>query len=1536
MTVFAAAQIAAIGETDVARLLIERLTTPSDFEIYDQRFVPPSRESLRPLVTAARLIREAKPAAAAVVLGEFLADANSPDFLIPLDSKTAMGARRAADLLMESIPDAACDDYRLKFAVAAQQQLDQAIEDLDRQALARLSRRYFFTAAGRQATMLLGHLDFSQGRLGQAEHAFRRLTGDARRRKQFDPESWLMLATIHWVRGDEAAAERAVAELLRDRSLAGANTRNLEFLGEPLKLPERADEGLAWLRQQLRSSALLSGRPVDEWRMTRGGANHNAVTRSGLPMRWPEWSVSLIDEDKTDGKSPTGMNVEPISQSLPKFFPIAAGDQVLVRTKRGVSSFDLTTGALKWTYPPRLPTAIRATSRSSGRVAREDAGTAWPPVSGSARGFDENVVGELTSDGKSLFVTPYTLRGSAKATADSFQSIGAFLAFDLAVQCVRAIDLRREGALRWQIGGVGGMDDAAYRGMKFLGVSLAIEDRLYALVDHESMIKLLVIAADSGQLISARPLAISQSKIQDEGDRNDLTEAAYSASLSPAFSDGILVCPCRRGALVGVSLDDLSFVWGYVPTPAQSTTIPPYDYPNRKSSNSDRPSRWLSNRNHALIIEQGVVLSKPLNHMGWTILELFSGRELHGDAQGLRPELASSLFVAGIRDGKLLTVTQRAMYALSLASMQPLWKLEFDASETVSGTGFFSEQHYYLPLSSGRVLQIDVRDGKIAQNVRVSEPLGNLIRHRGVLISQTSTRLTMLLPEQASQAIASTIPTDDPGESRWLMRVKAHVLMEQGRFSDALELLEELQSHSPQFPPPSALIDLYLKKVGQAPDWTSAGLRAIEQSDSRVATRVLARRIRAWATLHPDKFAERLLEHLPRLAPDAWSLAISHRDVDENDTGGGAVRFDHIVGCAVGRNSTDLSGWPTLRNRLQAAGVSEAALNRIERSAEAEWHRRFRQNSSPAANAEPTKQRTEHQQFDPQPRLQSIAPSKFFRYVRRGFGGRSPTVPPVDRSSAWTYHMIVPPFEAPDRVTIREVMNSGLEFFDSRGRVLGRIAFQAAPRIASMTAPLSDGDEITVEDSDGTADADDPYFDSTEGVCLRRGPWHLLLTSRLARMIYCEQNQWESAQIVWSKPIALDLDSPERDEGRDPAEMAEDYRQSIIQKAVMVDDANVIVLDSGRLRSLALETGEVNWEVAVNKRGRLISWAQRVLVIDYDARSATVVDPGLGLPLEKVNLPEGRLCQLDRDILVVELRRGSQQTLIGYGPQRNFAEIWSRPAERTFSFVGQSRTIQAILHSNRTLELLDPCTGATSLSIDLSQAAPANRTIHRLQIREILGSYLILLETRPPDYYLYLDSDSNNLQLFSMINEIPLRTGYLWAVDATTGSPLWDAPVRFEAMTWFFDAAGDSPILAGGRKLSINSSNRSYSEIRNHWHFIDLRKGCEIARVEGIAKEFLTYQYLPDLSQGIVTFLPGAERFSFELSDEPPAPSPQSKATARSGRLFRLPAFESDTDSLKTPPSRPKGLDRMREAREREAKSRQEIIEVLERGGGQK
>lgn len=1536
MTVFAAAQVAANGESDLAQRLIERLMTPGDFEIDDQRFIPPSRESLRPLVTAARLIREAKPVAAAVVLGEFLADAEVSDFLIPLDPKTAVGARRAAHLLMESIPDAACDDYRLKFAVVAQQQLDQAIEDLDRRALARLSSRYFFTAAGRQATMLLGHLDFSQGRLGQAEHAFRRLVTDARRRKQFDPESWLMLATIHLVQGDEAAAERAVSELLRDRGLAVANPRDLEFLGEPLKLPDRADEGLVWLRQLVRSSALLSGRPVDEWRMTKGAANHNAVTRSGLPMRWAEWSVSLIDEDDAAGRSPTGMSGEPPPQFLPNFFPIAAGDQILARTQRGVSSFDLTTGALRWTYPPRLP-AIRAAALSNGKVAGEEASAVRPSLGGSASEWDQSFFDELTSDGKSLFVTPYALRGAAKATANSFRPSGAFVAFDLAVQCLRAIDLRREGALRWQIGGLSGMDDAAYRGKTFLGAPLVLENRLYALAEHESMIELLVIDADSGKLIVTQRLAMASSEIPAEDYRDSSLGTAKPENLSPAYADGILVCPCRHGTLVGVLLDDLSLVWGYVPPKSQTTTIPPYDYPGRRSSNSNPPLRWSKTPHQTLIVEQGVVLSKSRHGLGWTILELFSGRELHGDAHRLHHrELASSSFVAGIREGKLLAVVRQGMHALSIPTMQPLWKLEFDASETVSGTGFFSEQHYHLPLSSGRVLQIDLRDGSIAREVRVNEPLGNLIRHRGVLISQTSTRLAMLLPEQASQTIESTIPPDDPKESKWLLRVKSHVLLEQGRFGEAAALLEEMQAQGPQSPPPSTLIDLYLKLVEQTPDWTSSGLQSIEQADSEIAARVLARRIRAWATAHPEKFADRLLEHLPRLAPEAWSLPISHRELKENGPGGGAVRFDHFVGCVLGQISTDLSGWPALRNRLAAAGVPGSALHRIERSAEAEWNRRFGKNSAPAANSAPTQHRDENRGIDPRHRLQSLDQSKFFRYVPRGLGDRSPPLPPVDRSSAWTYHMIVPNLDEPYRVTIREVLNAGLEFFDSKGLVLGRIKFQPTTRSATETARPSDDDEITVEDSNGATDADDLYFDSRGGVCLRRGPWHFLLTGRSARMIYCERNQWETARIVWSKPIAIDLDSFEADVERNPAEKGENYRRSIMEKAVMVDDANVILLDNGRLQALALETGEVNWELAVDNRARLISWARQVLVIEDEARSATVVDPGLGLTLEKVKLPEGRLCQLDRDILVIERQRGRQRTLAGYGPTRNFAEIWSRPVEQTFSCAGRSGTFPAILNANRTLEILDPWTGTTHVSIDLSQAAPANRTIHRLHVHEILDSYLIVLETRKPDLYLYLDSDSNDLQFFSIMSEFPLRTGYLWAVDATTGRPLWDAPLRFEAMTWFFDTDGHSPILAGGRKLSINSHNRSFSETRNHWHFFDLRKGCEIARVEGTARGFLTYRYLFDLSQGTVTFLPGASIFSFELSEEPPAPGPQSTASLRGSRLFRLPAFESNANSPETPPSRPKGLDRMREAREQEAKSRQEIIEVFERGGGQR
>ena len=91
--------------------------------------------------------------------------------------------------------------YELKFGADARQLLDQALKTRDMRQLVEVTRRYFHTDAGYEATMLIGRYYLDQGRPLAAALRFQRLEGSDYASKRYDPELSVLLATC-WMLAD--------------------------------------------------------------------------------------------------------------------------------------------------------------------------------------------------------------------------------------------------------------------------------------------------------------------------------------------------------------------------------------------------------------------------------------------------------------------------------------------------------------------------------------------------------------------------------------------------------------------------------------------------------------------------------------------------------------------------------------------------------------------------------------------------------------------------------------------------------------------------------------------------------------------------------------------------------------------------------------------------------------------------------------------------------------------------------------------------------------------------------------------------------------------------------------------------------------------------------------------------------------------------------------------------------------------------------------------------------------------------------------
>src|SRR5262249_51081813 len=106
------------------------------------------------------------------------------------------------------------------------------------------------------------------------------------------------------------------------------------------------------------------------------------------------------------------------------------------------------------------------------------------------------------------------------------------------------------------------------------------------------------------------------------------------------------------------------------------------------------------------------------------------------------------LFVAGVFGDRVLVVGRTSCRALSPGTGQVLWHR---ATGLPAGQGVAAGSVYYLPLTDGAVLALDVEDPR--RTVRIEpqpgnqrQAAGNLVLHRGTLWSQDALRLTAYLP----------------------------------------------------------------------------------------------------------------------------------------------------------------------------------------------------------------------------------------------------------------------------------------------------------------------------------------------------------------------------------------------------------------------------------------------------------------------------------------------------------------------------------------------------------------------------------------------------------------------------------------------------------------------------------------------------------------------------------------------------------------------------------------------------------------------
>ena len=767
------AQPTQVSEDRLNRL-IAYLSEPPDVSS-QTIFVPPPREHLRPMLQAARALNKKDYARASNLLSELLADEEFEDFLIPDpdDATCAVSMRSIAEELMLNIPWDQLDTYRLRFSTTARQALEQAVAAADFDKIASIGEQYFLTPAGWEACLLMGHEQLQQGRPLAAASCFRKLIRYEPARKAHDPHASLMLATSWLMSGNELRAEKVLDELV-SRSKINVQQTTIQFLEQAITLPKPTDDKLKWLTELVGRTRLRSSRSVQQWVLVRGNAQRNATSDVGMPLPLAKWEAptNLDPEMARVVANCQRQMVLSGASTMPSVHPLAAGNVVVMRTFDQMLGIDFETGKRLWSFPPNFAGSLAARDSTTGKHLRQDINAG--PF--EQRYWRDSVYGQASSDGQLIFVVPqpgFVGEATHQLVLPGGQSVTNPLSRRTFNE-LKAIDLSRQGAVKWEVGGKTGLDEPELREAFFLGPPLPISGSLYAVCHQSGVIRLVVLDAANGHMLWSQQLASTEAfESFSELELNRL------AGATPSFSEGVLVCPTGVGALVAVDVASHSAIWARQYGSGKAAAF----MPRARSSDNLIDGLW---RDSTITIDQGIVVYSPVDSQELICLDLLNGERLFGDSSEPSIPREDSLFVGCVDSNNIVLIGNHSVRAIALADGSTSWTTSLQTLGSPSGRGYFSSGRYYLPTTLSRILQIDLVTGKVTRNLSTDRILGNLICHRGYVISQSADHLAVYPQDEISWQIVAAAEQSEsfPNDAAAL---KSQLLMQTGDLTGALK-----------------------------------------------------------------------------------------------------------------------------------------------------------------------------------------------------------------------------------------------------------------------------------------------------------------------------------------------------------------------------------------------------------------------------------------------------------------------------------------------------------------------------------------------------------------------------------------------------------------------------------------------------------------------------------------------------------------------------------------------------------------------------
>jgi outer membrane protein assembly factor BamB len=778
-------------------------------------FLWADRSVLQRLNSAKELLRQGRFGEAARYLGGIV-EAPEDYFVPPAAGDEAYRSLKGeANQLIGKMPAAGRESYELQYGPRAKRMLEEAVAKGDAGGLAEISRRFFHTEAGYQATLLLGLDNLDRGSPLSAALTLQRLRQVGPEADRFEPTLSLAEA-IGWMQA--GLRDQASATLVKLKQSRGESTVTLR--GRSVRLFAAGADPLAWVTETIGPQQPAEALDSENWLLYRGNAARNAGSKSSTPLLNTRWHIPVTDDPlvENDIQGFRQMYRDRGVSEAPSLHPLVVNDVVLMRTVRNLLAVDFVTGKRLWEVPAEdhLETPVDS---SANEIMFDQA----PQLSTGLqqRIWDDLAYGTLSSDGKCVFSIEdlglatggfsgravIGLNGRRQRDPNEPRSFNRLTAHEI-----------KTGKLKWHLGGPADHHALRQPDTFFLGPPLPLAGRLYVLAEVNEEIRLLALDAERGDVLWTQQLAVVEQDITHDMSRR-------LSGVSPSYADGILVCPTATGAVVAVELATRSLLWGY-------------RYERRREAGS---------MNVAMIRMSMMRGEEPNDNWSDSSVTLVGGKVLFGAADSdqlhclnlldgkllWRQPCKDTLYLACVQQGNAVLVGRHEVSAIQLSDSMPGWngkKVPLPDGSVPSGQGFLSGSTYYLPLSSAEVVAIDVAEGKMGHSAKSHSGTvpGNLVAYRGYVISHSVDGVDNYYQLAALRKMVDQRLTAKPNDAEALA-LRGEVLLDEDRRDDAIACLRQSYRLAPEIRTRELLRDALLGGLQAAFDQHHADAAEIER-----------------------------------------------------------------------------------------------------------------------------------------------------------------------------------------------------------------------------------------------------------------------------------------------------------------------------------------------------------------------------------------------------------------------------------------------------------------------------------------------------------------------------------------------------------------------------------------------------------------------------------------------------------------------------------------------------------------------------------